>query len=116
MATPKSYSTGVDVLTTLDGTERVLVDNGGATLVVVTSQTIGNLAGAIAGTFVANQATAVVVPNVNITATSVVLFGLKTIGGTPAGAPFISAVTPGVGFSVKSVAGDTSTYNYKILN
>lgn len=68
------------------------------------------------GTFVANGITAVVVADTRITANSVVDFGLKTIGGTPAGAPFMSAVTAGVGFSVKvPVAGDTSTYNYRIV-
>jgi hypothetical protein len=68
------------------------------------------------GTFVANGATAVVVANTNVTANSVIVFTMKTVGGTPAGAPFLSAVTAGTGFSVKAAAGDTSTYNYLILN
>jgi hypothetical protein len=67
------------------------------------------------GTFVANGATAVVVADTNVTANSVINFGLKTVGGTPAGAPFLSAVTAGTGFSVKVAAGDTSTYNYQIV-
>jgi hypothetical protein len=66
------------------------------------------------GTFVANGATAVVVADTRVTANSVIAFGLKTVGGTPAGQPFLSAVTAGTGFSVKAVAGDTSTYNYTI--
>jgi hypothetical protein len=66
------------------------------------------------GTFVANGATAVVVAEPALTANSVVDFGMKTIGGTPAGAPFLSAITPGTGFSVKAAAGDTSTYTYEI--
>jgi hypothetical protein len=66
------------------------------------------------GTFVANGATAVVVAETRVTANSCVDFGLKTIGGTPAGAPFLSAVTAGTGFSVKVAAGDTSTYNYTV--
>lgn len=68
------------------------------------------------GTVTANGASAVVVANTNVTANSVVIFTLKTVGGTPAGAPFLSAVTAGTGFSVKAVAGDTSVYNYLVIN
>jgi len=74
------------------------------------AQTINN-----GGTFTANGATAVVVPATQVTANSQVNITLKTVGGTPAGAPFLSAITPGTGFSVKSVAGDTSVYNYAVL-
>lgn len=67
------------------------------------------------GTFTANGASAVVVAAASVTATSCVIFGLKTVGGTPAGAPFMSAVTPGTGFSVKTFAGDTSVYSYQVI-
>lgn len=67
------------------------------------------------GTFTANGSTAVTVANTNVTANSVVLITLKTVGGTPAGAPFLATVTVGTGFTVKAVAGDTSVYNYIIL-
>lgn len=67
------------------------------------------------GTFTANGATGVVVANTAVTANSCIIFGLKTIGGTPAGAPFLSAITAGTGFTVKVVAGDTSVYNYTII-
>lgn len=72
------------------------------------------------GTFTANGSSAVVVnPVVPITATSQILISLKTVGGTPAGAPYLSALTTGaVGtatFSVKAAVGDTSTYNYTII-
>ena len=66
------------------------------------------------GTFVANGASAVTVAAAAATANSVIVFTLKTIGGTPAGAPFLSSITPGTGFNVKAVAGDTSTYTYEI--
>lgn len=66
------------------------------------------------GTFVANSGSAVTVVNSNVTANSVILFGLKTVGGTPA-APFMVTVTPGTGFTVNSGGSDTSTYNYIIL-
>jgi hypothetical protein len=67
------------------------------------------------GTFTANGATAVVVANTAVTANSQIMITLKTVGGTPAGQPFLSAITAGTGFSVKSVAGDTSVYNYMIV-
>lgn len=66
------------------------------------------------GTFTANSGTPVVVADTNVTANSVFMFGLKTAGGTPA-APFVTAVTPGTGFTVNSGGADTSTYNYVIL-
>lgn len=68
------------------------------------------------GTLIANGATAVVVNDADIKATSLVQFSLNTIGGTPAGAPFLSALVAGTSFSAKAVAGDTSTYNYVISN
>lgn len=67
------------------------------------------------GTFIANGATPVVVSAPGITANSTILFGLKTVGGTPA-AIFETARTPGVGFTVNSVALNTSTYNWRIIN
>jgi hypothetical protein len=69
------------------------------------------------GTVVANGTTAVTVTTTAITANSVVVFGLKTQAGTAATeAPFMSAVTAGTSFQIKSSAGDTSTYNYVIFD
>ena len=67
------------------------------------------------GTVTANGTTAVVVADTKMTANSTVIFTCKTVGGTPAGAPYLSAVTAGTGFSVKAAAGDTSVYNYMII-
>jgi len=67
------------------------------------------------GTVTANGTSAVAVTNKLVTANSVIVFTLKTVGGTPAGAPYLSAVTAGSGFSIKAAAGDTSIYNYVIL-
>jgi hypothetical protein len=64
------------------------------------------------GTFTANGATSVVVADKSITSRSCIVFTLKTVGGTPAGSPYLFAVTPGTGFTVRAVAGDTSIYNY----
>lgn len=71
------------------------------------------------GTFTANGSTAVVVnPLVQIGPGSQIVITLKTVGGTPAGAPYLSALTTGaVGtatFSVKAAVGDTSVYNYSV--
>lgn len=71
------------------------------------------------GTVTANGSSAVVVnPPAAINANSQILLTLKTVGGTPAGAPYLSAITVGAPgtctFSVKSAVGDTSIYNYSI--
>lgn len=66
------------------------------------------------GTVVANGATGVAVANTNILQTDNVILSLNTVGGTPA-PPYVATITPGTGFSIKSTAGDTSTYNYKII-
>jgi len=64
-----------------------------------------------------NGTTAVTVSTTAITANSVVVFGLKTQAGTAAtSGPFMSAVTAGTSFQIKSTAGDTSVYNWVILD
>ena len=91
------------------------------------SDIVANLAGktfkvksgtnAKAGTVTANGTTAVTVSTTAITANSVVVFGLKTQAGTAAtSGPFMSAVTAGTSFQIKSTAGDTSVYNWVILD
>lgn len=77
--------------------------------------TISSVASGVTGTFTATGATAVVVANTNVTANSVIVYTLKTVGGTPAAKPYESAITAGTGFSVKAAAGDTSVYNYTII-
>ena len=67
------------------------------------------------GTFVCNGATPVVVANTLLTANSVVVITLKTIGGTVGAVPAVTSVTPGTGFSTTGTASDTSTYNYLII-
>jgi len=54
------------------------------------------------------------VTNSTISANSVVMFGLKTAGGTPA-VPIMSAVTAGTSFQITCGGSDTSVYNYVIL-
>lgn len=74
------------------------------------------LTGATKGTVILNGATPVTVANTAITANSVVVFTLKTVGGTVSpSAPNVITITPGTGFTVGGTALDTSTYNYAIL-
>lgn len=109
------YPAGQEQIGSLTGSEQIAVDGGGATKAFVTSAQLSNYA-AQSGTFTANGATAVVVTDARVTANSVVVITLKTVGGTPDGAPYLSSVTPGTGFEVKAAAGDTSVYNYAIIN
>lgn len=67
------------------------------------------------GTVTANETTAVSVTNSETTANSVILLTVKTVSGT-VGPAYVSSVTSGTGFSIKSLAGDTSVYNYLIIN
>ena len=69
------------------------------------------------GTVVANGATAVAVALPSIEVASHIILSLNTVGGTlPAQTPYISAIAQGTGFSIKSLALDTSTYNYVVYN
>lgn len=68
-----------------------------------------------AGTVTANGATGVSVATTAITANSAVIFGLKTVGGTTAPV-YMDTVTPGTGFNIKSTAGNTSVYNWVIVD
>lgn len=54
------------------------------------------------------------VTNTNLTANSIVEWGLKTAGGTPA-IPIMTTVTPGASFTVTCGGSDTSVWNYIIL-
>lgn len=64
------------------------------------------------GTFVANGSSAVTVNDANITANSVILIGLLTVGGTVGAIPAVQTKTAGTGFTVAGTASDTSTYAY----
>ena len=68
-----------------------------------------------AGTFTANGASAVTVANANVTANSIIIFTLGTVGGTVGAYPAVKTITPGTGFTVACTASDTSIYNYLIL-
>lgn len=70
----------------------------------------------IQGQITANGTTAVSFTAKNLDANSIVLLSLNTVGGTPAGAPYVfskNASTNVIQF--KSVAGDTSVYDVIII-
>lgn len=67
------------------------------------------------GTVTANGTSSVSVSNTSVTANSVVVLTVKTVGGT-VGPAYVATTTSGTGFSIKSQSGDTSIYNYLIIN
>lgn len=67
------------------------------------------------GTATLNGATGVDVVDARVTANSIIVFTLKTVGGTVGAQPVIATITPGTGFQVKGTALDTSIYNYAIF-
>lgn len=68
------------------------------------------------GTVVASGTTAVSVANTSVATSTAVALSLRTVGGTITGAPYLSTITPGTGFTIKATgAADTSTYNYQLL-
>ena len=65
-----------------------------------------------ASTVTLNGATPVTVSDTGVTAGSIILFTLKTVGGTVGAIPVVETITPGTGYTVEGTAGDTSTYNW----
>lgn len=69
---------------------------------------------ATGGTLTCTAGGTITVANTNLSANSVIIFGLKTKGGTPA-QPIMTTVTPGTSFVATCGGADTSVYNYWIL-
>lgn len=78
----------------------------GVTLALASSRT---------GTVTLTGATPVVVAKAGVSANSVIVFTLKTVGGTVGAYPAIQTITPTTGFTVAGTALDTSVYNYAII-
>ena len=79
---------------------------------------VANLVGintGLSGTFTCNGATNVLVTNTNIAAGDQVIITLNTVGGTVGAVPSLKTRTNGASFNVSGTAGDTSTYDYRIL-
>lgn len=83
---------------------------------VMTLGDLNRLTNARRGTVTLNGATNVAVTNRFVTPNSVIVFTLKTVGGTVSpSAPNVKLITAGSGFSVSGTASDTSVYNYVII-
>lgn len=67
-----------------------------------------------AGTVTLTGATPVTVGNTSVTSGSMIMFTMKTLGGTQGNYP-VATPTVGTGFTVYGSALDTSTYNYAII-
>ena len=79
------------------------------------NEVIGKIAPVATGTATLVGGT-IAVADTNITANSVIRVANKTIGGT-AGAPFISARSVGVSFTITSTSGtDTSVIQYDVVS
>lgn len=64
------------------------------------------------GSFVCNGASAVTVADAAVTASSIIVPTLGTVGGTVGAIPAVKTITPGTGFTIAGTASDTSTYAY----
>jgi hypothetical protein len=71
--------------------------------------------GAFKGEVTLNGATPVTVAAAGVEAGSLILFTLKTVGGTVGAVPSIKTITAGTGFTVAGTALDTSIYNWAII-
>ncbi len=101
------FQSGQKTLTGFPTTGRIPIDNGSPIFTVLPQA---------AGTVTLNGATPVTVTNASVTAGSIIVFTLKTVGGTVSpNAPNVLTITPGTGFTVGGTALDTSVYNYVIL-
>ncbi len=120
-----SYDAGTSAITlastTIGATGAVTItgavsQSGSTTYTTATAGTILKQgANGRVGTFVANGITPVSVANSSITANSVIIFTLKTVGGAVGAYPAIQTITASTGFTVAATASDTSTYNYAII-
>lgn len=64
---------------------------------------------------VCNGVTGVTVAFPAVTANSIIVPSLKTVGGTVGALPAVQTVTAGTGFTFKGTASDTSTYNFLVI-
>ena len=94
----------------------VAITGGTISGVTLTGTVTPTLPAAQTGTVTLNGATPVAVTKAAVTANSVIIFTLKTVGGTVGAYPAIQTITPTTGFTVSGTALDTSVYNYAIIN
>lgn len=104
------------ILLAISDTTEVTVDADGIHLALLNGLFLKTGTNGKAGTVTVNGATPVTVANTSFKAGSVVLFSLKTVGGTVGAIPRLVTATPSTGFQVAATALDTSVYNYIILD
>lgn len=75
---------------------------------------VKNGTNAKAGTVTANGTTAVTVSTTAVTANSAIILSYKSGAGNTS-APYVSALTAGTSFQIKSNAGDAAVYNWVII-
>lgn len=105
-----SLTSGGDISTDVTNGGNILINTIGKGLQVKSGSN------AKAGTATANGATTVTVSTTAFGANSTVIFGLKTVGGTILGAPYMFTATPGTSFGFRAGASDTSVYNWVIVD
>lgn len=76
---------------------------------------IRNQTGRLVRTFTCNGATPVSVTAPEVTAESIVIATLKTVGGTVGAVPAVKTITVGEGFTIAGTASDTSIYNVIVI-
>jgi len=100
-----------------DAVNSMLIDHAGCD---DSSCTVANVFGAGAqanyGTFVANGVAEITINYRNSRDGIVISTSLSTVGGVPAGSPYMSAKVNGTSFGMKAIAGDTSIYSWKDLS
>lgn len=94
----------------------IAINQGGTGQITALAALAALITSAKTGTFTANGASSVSVTNNNVTANSVIICCLKTVGGTVGAIPSVKTITPGTGFTISGTASDTSIYNYIVLN
>lgn len=77
---------------------------------------LNRIVGGRTTTFTCNGTTNVTVAWPDVTANSIIVPTLKTVGGTVGAIPRVTTITPGIGFTMAGTASDTSVYNLLILN
>lgn len=104
-------------------TAAINIGGGSALTTIGSAQTTVNKlnciqtgAAAATGTATLNQTTAVVVNTSAVTANSTICLSYAVPAGTAIGGYYVSAISAGNSFSLKSTAADTSTVNWVIIN
>lgn len=103
-AAPVIYPTGLVLQSPPNGIVDMLGNGPRSTGVLATS-----------GVLTLTGATPVTVAQTAVTATSMIIVTLKTVGGTVGALPVVQTITAGTGFTIQGTAADTSVYNYLIL-